>query len=62
MASIGSCFMVTRIIFKSHMWKVVGLTQNWETIALRMHTTVDSFYFIKCEDAHEEKIIEIAFG
>ena len=30
MASNGSCFMVTWIIFKNHLLEV-GLTQNWET-------------------------------
>ena len=52
MASNGSCFVVTWIIFKNHPLKV-GLTQNHETMALRMLTTVDLFYFIMCEDPHE---------
>ena len=51
MASNRSCFMVTWIIFKNHLLKV-GLAHNWETMALRMLTTVDLFYFIMCED-HE---------
>ena len=33
MASNGSCFMVTWIIFKKHLLEV-GLTQNRETMAL----------------------------
>ena len=57
----GSCFMVTSIIFKNHLWEV-GLTQNRETMALRTLTTVGLFYFIMCEDLHEYKFIEIAFG
>ena len=61
MASNGSRFMVTWIIFKDHLLEV-GLTQNWETMALQMLTTVDSFYFIMCEDRHGEKFIELAFG
>jgi hypothetical protein len=61
MASNGSCFMVTWTIFKTHLLEL-GLTQNWETMALRMFTTVDLFYFIMCEDSHEYKFIEIAFG
>jgi hypothetical protein len=52
MASIGSCFMVTCIIFKNHLLEV-GLTRNQETMALRMFTTADLFYFIMCEDLHE---------
>ena len=43
-ASNGSCLMVTWIIFKNHFLKV-GPTQNWETIALSILTTVDLFYF-----------------
>ena len=52
MASIGSCFMVTWTIFKTHLLDV-GLTQNWETMALRMLATVGLFYFIMREDLHE---------
>ena len=44
--------MVTCTIFKSHFLKV-GLTQNWETMALRMLTTIDLFYSIMCEDMYE---------
>ena len=44
--------MVTWIIFKHHLLEV-GLTQNWESIALQMFGTVDLFYFIMCEDPHE---------
>jgi hypothetical protein len=61
MASNGSCFMVTWIIFNNHLLKV-GLTQNQETKAPRMLTTFDIFYFIMCENPHEQKFIEIAFG
>ena len=52
MASNGSCFMVTWIIFKNHLLEV-GLTQNWETMALRMFTTIDLLYFIMCKNLHE---------
>jgi hypothetical protein len=52
MASNGSCFMVTWIIFKNHLLEV-GLTQNRETMILWTLTTVDLFYFIMCEDLHE---------
>ena len=42
---MGSCFMVTWIIFEDHLLEV-GLTRtNWETMALRMLTTVGFFYF-----------------
>ena len=44
--------MVTWIIFKKHLLEV-GLTQNWETVALQTLTIVDLFYFIMCEDPHE---------
>ena len=44
--------MVTWIILKNHLLEV-GLTQNWETMALQMLTTVDLFYIIMCEDPHE---------
>ena len=49
MASNGSCFMVTWIIFKNHLLEV-GLTQNRKTIPLWNLTTVDLLYFIMCED------------
>ena len=45
----GSCFMVTWTTFKNHLLEV-GLTQNRKTMALRTLTTVNLFYFIKCED------------
>ena len=51
-ASNGSCFMVTWIIFKTHLLEV-GLTQIRETMALRMLVTVDLFYFIMVEYPHE---------
>ena len=52
-ASNGSCFMVTWTIFKNLLLKV-DLTQNRETMALRILTTVDLFYFfIMCEDPYE---------
>jgi hypothetical protein len=51
MALNGSCFMVTRIIFNNHLQ--VGLTQNWETLALQILTIIDVFYFILCKDLHE---------
>jgi hypothetical protein len=46
---------------KNHFLEV-GLTQHRETMALQMLTTIDLFYFLICEDLHEEKFIEIAFG
>jgi hypothetical protein len=58
-ASNGSCFMVTWTIFQKHLSEV-GLTQNWETMALRTLTIVDLFYFIDlfycimCEDPHNK--------
>jgi hypothetical protein len=52
MASNGSYFMVTRIIFKNHLLEV-GLTQNWKSMTLRTLTTVDLFYFTMREDPHE---------
>jgi hypothetical protein len=60
MASSGSYFMVTWTVFKNRLLEV-GLTQNPETMAFRMLTTVDSFYFIMCEDPHEYKFIGMAF-
>jgi hypothetical protein len=59
MASNRSCSMV--IIFKNRLLDV-GLTQNWETMALCMLTSIYLFYFYMCEDLHEYKFIEIAFG
>jgi hypothetical protein len=56
-ALIGSCFMVTWIIFKNHLSEV-GLTQNRKTMILWMLTTVDLLYFIVCEELHEWKFIE----
>ena len=49
MASNGSCFMLTWIIFKNHLLEV-GLAQNRETMTLQTFTTVDLFYSIMCED------------
>jgi hypothetical protein len=60
-ASNGSCFMVTRTIFKNHLLEV-GLTQNRATMPLKMLTTVDIFnFYIMCEDPHDWKFIGIAF-
>ena len=63
MASSGSGFMVTWVIFKNHLLEV-GLTQNWETMALRKLTTINIlFLFLSCmRTPHEYKFIEIAFG
>ena len=52
MASNKSCFMVTWTFFKNHLLEV-GLTQKWETMALRMFTIIYLFYFIMCEDPYE---------
>ena len=53
MASNGSCFLVTWTIVKTYLLKV-GLTQNHrETMAFRMLTIVDFFYFIMCAYLHE---------
>jgi hypothetical protein len=40
----------------------LGLTQKWETMALRMLTTIDLLCFIICEDPRESKFIEITLG
>ena len=48
----GSCIMVTWTIFKDRLLEV-GLTLNWESLALRTSTTIGLFYFIMCEDPHE---------
>ena len=58
MASNETRFMVTWTIFKTHLSEM-GLTQNRETMALQ---NVDLFYFITCEDPHEQTFIEVAFG
>jgi hypothetical protein len=60
-ASNGSYFMVTWIIFKNHLLEV-GPTQNWETMSLRTLTTVDLFCFIMYKDPHAWKSSEIEFG
>ena len=49
MATNGSCFMVTWIIFKNYLLEE-GLTQNRKTKTLQTLTTVDLFYFIMCEN------------
>jgi hypothetical protein len=51
MASNGSCFMATWIIFKTHLLEV-GLTQNREIMALGTLTTIGLFHFITLEDPH----------
>ena len=43
MASNGSCFMVTWIVFKNHLLEV-GLTQHQVTMALRTLITVGLLY------------------
>jgi len=48
MASNGSCFMVTWPIFYNHFLEI-GLSLNWETLALRNLTALDLLYFIMCE-------------
>jgi hypothetical protein len=55
MTSNGSHFMITWIVFKNHL-SDVGLTQNHETMTLRMLTTVDLFYFIVDEDLHDRNL------
>ena len=57
-ASNGSCFMVTWTIFKNGLLEV-GLPQNRKIMAHRTFTTIGLFYFIMCEDPHEERSIEI---
>ena len=37
----------------------VGLPQNRKIMAHRTFTTIGLFYFIMCEDPHEERSIEI---
>ena len=44
--------MVTWTIFQNYLLEV-GLTQKWETMALRTLTTVDLFCVIMCEDPRE---------
>jgi hypothetical protein len=61
MASNGPCFMITWIILKIHLVEV-GLIQNRKTMALWKLITIDLFYFIICENPHEYKLIEKAFG
>ena len=61
MASNRLCFMVTLPISQKYFLEV-GLTQNWETMALRTLTTIDLFYFIMVENLHEWKFIEITFN
>ena len=62
MARNGSCFMDTWIIFKNHLLEVRLPQNRWETMTLRRLTTVGLFGFIKYENPHEKKFIEIAFG
>jgi hypothetical protein len=52
MALNGSRFMVTWTNFNNYLLEV-DLTQNRETLAFRMLTTVDLSYFIMREDPHE---------
>jgi hypothetical protein len=46
MASNGSSYMVTWIVFKNHL-SVAGLTQNWETAALQTLAVVDLFNHVQ---------------
>ena len=53
--------MVTWTVFKNHLLEV-GPAQNRETMALQMLTIVGLLCFVICEDMHDYKFIEIAFG
>ena len=53
--------MVNWTVFKNHLLEV-DVTQNQETMALRMLTAVDLFNLIMCDEPHEHKFIEIVFG
>jgi hypothetical protein len=46
MASNGSSYMVTWIVFKNHL-SVAGLTQNRETAALQTLAVVDLFNHVQ---------------
>ena len=61
MALNGSCFMITWTIFKDHFVEA-GLRENRETMTFRTLTTLGLVYFIMCEDPHDWKFIEIAYG
>ena len=61
MALDGSCFMVSWTIFNNHLLEV-GLTQIRRPQHFRTLTTVGLLHFIMCEDPHERKFIELAFG
>ena len=52
MASNGSCFMVTWIIFEKHLLEV-GLTQDRENMALQLLTTVGLLCLIMCQGPQE---------
>ena len=41
--------MVSWTILRNFLLEI-GLTQNWESIALQNFTTVDLLYYIMCED------------
>ena len=57
MASNGSCFMVTWILFKNHLLEVgLSLTQKQETMAFQNLTAIDLLYFIMCGDPRMNKI------
>ena len=47
--------------FLNHLLEV-GLKQNWGIMGLRTLTTIDLSYLVMCEEPHEHKFIEIAFG
>jgi hypothetical protein len=49
--------MATLTVFKNHLLDV-GLTQNWETVALQTLTTVHLFYCVMCEDPRELKFMK----
>jgi hypothetical protein len=61
MALNGSCFMVTWIVFKNHFLEV-SQTQNQETMAIQMLTTV-GLLFLSCVRTRINRIfVEIACG
>ena len=57
---VGS-WSIGLIFFLNHLLEV-GLKQNWGIMGLRTLTTVDLSYLVMCEEPHEHKFIEIAFG
>ena len=61
-ASNGSCFMVTWIVFKNHLLDIGLITNLRDHDTPKTHNRWFIIFYHAWEDPYEQKFIEIAFG